>query len=179
MYPITEYTFQQDELRDKFLPKLREKVFHVTSYEGYKMIEKEGMIKSNANGKMGYTYPQSETSYGRKRGYICLFDLRSKTEDEIENAIECFYFLGDYRLGDKQTYLIMHEEIYADLIDSSRAKAEIGFKEMWIPNVECWYPRDLPLSSIKEIIVLNINRPKTIYTEIAKAIEEASKKFNN
>ncbi len=177
MHSIIEYAFQPDELRDKFLPKLRERVFHVTSYERYKMIEEEGMIKSNADGKLGYTYPQSETSYGRKRGYICLFDLRDKTEDEIENALESFYFLGDHTLGDKQAYLIMHEETYADLIDTAQAKAEIGFKEMWIPYVECWYPRDLPLSSIKEIIILNITRPKTIYTEIAKAIEEASKKF--
>lgn len=170
-----EYHYQADELRDKLLSKLKEKVFHVTSYDRYKIIEESGMIKSNADGKLGFTYPQSENSYGRKRGYICLFDLRDKTAEEIENALECFYFLGDHTLGDKQVYLILKDETYSELIDTTQAKAEIDFKEMWIPYVECWYPENLLLSNIQEIIIVNIEREPL--SDLTKAIIQASAKF--
>ena len=140
----TEYHFHNNELRDKLLPKLLEKVFHVTSYDRFEMIEKSEMIKSNADGKFGYTYKVSENSYGRKRGYICLFDLRKKTDEEIQHGLDDFYFLGNRKLGNKQVFFVLKENRYSKLIHTDQAKAEIRFKETWIPYVECWYPKDLP-----------------------------------
>ena len=172
MIAKTEYTFHDNELREKLLPVLKDEIFHVTSYSRFEKIEEARFIKSNVNGELGYTYPQSENSYGRKRGYICLFDLRRKTEEEIQHGLDCFYFLGIRELSNKQVHLILKDEYYAKLIYTEQAKAEIGFKEMWIPYVECWYPEDLPLSNIKEMIIVNIQRdPKT--EALLKAMEEA------
>ena len=92
MIAKTEYTFHDNELREKLLPVLKDEIFHVTSYSRFEKIEEAGFIKSNVNGELGYTYTQSENSYGRKRGYICLFDLRRKTEEEIQHGLDCFYF---------------------------------------------------------------------------------------
>lgn len=156
MIPKTVYSFDHTELREKLLPILKEQVFHVTSYERFEKIEEEGCIKSNADGKLGYTY--SQNSYGRKRGYICLFDLRHKTGEEIQHGLDSLYFLDIHELGNKQAHLILKDEYYDKLIHTDQAKAEIGFKELWIPYVECWYPEDLPLSNIKEVIIVNIPR---------------------
>lgn len=170
MIAKTEYIFHDNELREKLLPVLKDKIFHVTSYSRFEKIEEAGFIKSNVNGELGYTYPQSENSYGRKKGYICLFDLRRKTEEEIQHGLDCFYFLGIRQLSNKQVHLILKDEYYAKLIYTEQAKAEIGFTEMWIPYVECWYPEDLPLSNIKGMIIVNIQRdPKT--EAVLKAME--------
>ena len=168
----SEYTFHNEELYEKLLPILNNNIFHVTSYERFEKIEKEGYIKSNKNGELGFTYPQSENSYGRKRGYICLFDLRNKTKEEIENGLDCFYFLDIYAFGNKQVYLILMEEYYTQLIDTEQAKADIGYTEMWIPNMECWYPEDLPLDNIKEVIIVNIQRDPEAEPLFVKTIKE-------
>ena len=176
MISNTEYTFSHYELRDKLLPILKDKIFHVTSYERFIKIQKSGFIKSNADGKLGYTF--SQNSYGRKRGYICLFDLRSKTDEEINIGLECLYFLDIHDLGDKQVHLIFNEEYDYKLIDTKQAKAEIGFKELWIPYVECWYPEDLPLSNIKDMITVNIKRNPEVEALVKemKAIAKKSKR---
>jgi len=70
---------QSSRLESDILPLLKNEVFHVTSIENFQQILKDGKVISNADKKFKYSYPQSENSYGRKRGYICLFDLRNKT----------------------------------------------------------------------------------------------------
>jgi hypothetical protein len=172
MLPKSEYHLRHDELKKKLLPILKEKVFHVTSFTRFEKIEDSGFIKSNSSGEFGFTYSVSENSYGRKRGYICLFDLRNKTEAEIDNGLECIYFLGARELGDKQVHLILKAEYYSKLIHTAQAKKEIRFREMWIPYVECWYPEDLPLANIEEVIIVNIIRDPE-WEPIVKAMEEA------
>lgn len=179
--PVTnEYNFKARELRDKLLPKLMGKVFHVTSFANFEKIEESGLIKTNHDGKLGCTYPQSQNFYGRKKGCVCLFDLRNTNDEEIENALECFYFLGIEKLGDKQVFLILQPETYVELKDISQAKADLGSNViLWIPYVECWYPDDLPLSKIQEIMTVNIDREQSEqFKAMIRDMEEVAEKHN-
>jgi len=155
MIPSTEYNFYNDELRKKLLPILKGKVFHVTSYVRFKKIQEDGLIRSHIKKKHGRTFAY-ENSYGRLRGYVCLFDLRNKKKSEINHGLDCFYFLGHRLLSKKQTHLIIKEEYYSKLIDTQHAKAEVKFSELFVPHIECWYPANLPLSNIQEVVVVNI-----------------------
>jgi hypothetical protein len=138
------------------LPLLRNKIFHVTSADKLNLIEKQGIIKPNAAGLLGLTFSQSAYSYGRRRGYVCLFDLRNKSKETIEHALDGFYFLAPRPLGDTIAFLILSPAVESELITDQQAYAEIGYKEMYVPNVECWYPCALPLSQIEEIILVEI-----------------------
>lgn len=90
---IQSIDFIDTEYRDELLGLLREKVFHLTTAKAYRKIRKEGFIFSNQDEK----YPLntgSLKSFGRYNGWVCLFDLRCKSDEEIENALMCYYFLG-------------------------------------------------------------------------------------
>ena len=178
MHVTNEYNFKAGELEDKLLPKLIGKVFHVTSFANFEKIEESGHIKTNHDGKLGCTYPQSQVFYGRKKGCVCLFDLRNTNDEEIENALDCFYFIGTEKLGDKQVFLILQAETYAELIDIPQAEADLGSNViLWIPYVECWYPDALPLSKIQEIITVNIDRREQSesFKATIRAMEEVLK----
>ena len=100
-----------------------------------------------------------ENSYGRKRGYVCLFDLRDKNRSIIDEALLKFYFLNP-GYGEKVVFLILNTQLYPELIDYQQAHEEVGFKEKWIPYVECWYPRAISLNNIEEIMLVNIAKVK-------------------
>ena len=95
--------------------------------------------------------------------------MRDKTEEEIENALHCFYFLGPHQLGNKVVYLILSHNSHSILISNKTAALETGYREMMIPRVECWYPGDLPVESITEVIKVSIRRrPKRDLVKILK-----------
>ena len=132
------------------------KVFHVTSYESYYGILRDGIIKPNKEGEFNFTWPQSEISYGRKRGYVCLFDLRNKSNDIIEEALMKFNFLNPFYSQNRAVFLILSPQLHSSLIYDVKAKEEIGYKEMYIPYVECWYPNGISLDYIEEILEVTV-----------------------
>src|SRR5262245_39461954 len=65
------------------LPLLCGRVFHVTTEEKFKDICQSGWIFSKEQTQFALTPGQSETTYGRKRGWVSLYDLSytEHTED--------------------------------------------------------------------------------------------------
>jgi len=153
---ITVICKDDNELKKKVLPLLKETVFHVTSVNAYKGIVSDRAIIPNTDKKFSYTFPQSENSYGVKRGYICLFDLRNKNDDIIKKALMKFYFLNPYPNRNRSVFLILSPKLYFNLIDYTEAKKGTGYREMWIPHVECWYPGSIQLKDIDEVIRVTV-----------------------
>jgi hypothetical protein len=87
---VSVVTIHEDDLQEKLLPRLLGRVFHVTSIEGYEGIKRSEAILSNQEGKLAYVFPQSAISYGHKRGYVCLFDLRGKKAADLEIPLQNF-----------------------------------------------------------------------------------------
>ena len=133
------------------------KVFHVTSFKSYCVILREGMIKTNKEGDFKFTFPQSEISYGRKRGYVCLFDLREKSNDIIEEGLMKYYFLNPYHTQNSPVFLIISPFLYSNLIYDAKAREEdTKYEEMFIPYVECWYPGSISLKYVGEILEVKV-----------------------
>ena len=156
-FRIAECAVKQDDLRRVLLPKLRSRVFHVTSGRGLEGIQTSHSVSANIDGKLGFTFPQSENSFGRRRGYVCMFDLRGISEEHLKFALEGFFFLDPYGRRENPVFLFLAPARYGDIIHSRVAKPRGG--EMWIPYVEAWYPRDLPLSEIDQVLSVKIERP--------------------
>ena len=147
------------DLEENLLPQLRETIFHVTSGNGLEKILAEKKILPNINNRFNFSYPQSNNSFGIKRGYICLFDLRNIKEETLEETLLKFYFLAHHK-WDINAFLILDIAALNNLIPNEVAKRETGFKEMWIPEVEVWSPTPIPLNKISNIIKVEItNRP--------------------
>ena len=142
-------------LRENILPQLRETVFHVTSGEGLAGIRSEKMILPNTNGRFNCSYPQSANSFGIKRKYICLFDLRDVSEKIIDITLDKFHFLSHHE-WDINAFLILDAEACRNLIPNEAAKTEPH--EIWIPKVEVWFPAPIPLERISSIIEVQVNK---------------------
>ena len=156
---IKKITCDYTKLRGDLLPQLRETVFHVTSGEGLVGILAENMILPNSNERFTFSYPQSANSFGVKRDYICLFDLRDISDNIIDETLDRHYFLN-HNHWDINVFLILDAEAYGDLIPNEIAN---GHGEMWIPSVEIWFPGPIPLGKISNRIEVQIkNRPKNI-----------------
>lgn len=155
-YRISERDVKQEDLSRVMLPELRNRVFHVTSETGFVGIQSSQSVSANSAGKLGFSFPQSESGFGRRRGYVCMFDLREVSDEHLRFVLDGFCFLDPYGRRENPVFRFLAAARWGDLIPCSVADAQSG--EMWIPHVEAWYPGDLPLSEIERALVVKIER---------------------
>jgi hypothetical protein len=142
------------ELETTLLSRLVDSAFHVTSRDGLRGILDAGAIKNNKDDRFRLTFPQSKNSFGRRRGYVCLFDLRTVLPDDLKEALGKFYFLNPHQFEDRPVFLLLGEEDYGQLIPWTAGS--VG--EMRIPHVEAWYPGDISLDKISTAIEVTVCR---------------------
>ncbi len=143
---------------------LSNQVFHVTSIKAYENILKDNKIFHNKDEKFPIN-TSSKGSYGRLKGFVCLFDLRGKDESVIENTLNCYNFLvpdcseercSDY-IENNSAYFILKPESYKKLIPNSTGWQEDQCK-LFVPKTECWFPGDMPLEHVSKILLVRIHR---------------------
>jgi len=166
-------TCDRNKLKETVLPMLREKVFHVTSFKAYRGIVQDNAIKAS---KKYSNSLSSEISYGRNRGYVCLFDLRNKTDAVIEEAMRHYYFLNPFNQN-ISIFLILSRTDYPKLIYDTKAKKEAGYKEKYVPHVECWYPGNITLKYIDEILEVRITGQDDGYNPYEKLTKEQKERL--
>ena len=145
------------KLRETLLPRLYGKVFHVTSPEGYKGIIENREIKNNNNKEVAFPFANSERSYGRKKGWICLYDLREVPEKDREIGFDRgrFFRLDYFKYN--PYYLFINEKLYPQLIPWTQANEQyLKGDTIIVPFIECWYPADIQLEYITEVLIVDI-----------------------
>jgi hypothetical protein len=147
------------DMCDEILAALRETVFHVTRESSLIGIRRSGYIDTNPTGQYAtpFGFP---SSYGRRKGYVCLFDLRGKTDEDILFGHDCLSFTHPVALGDRVAYLILSSGAHDELIPEHDAILDIGehCSRDWVPRIECWYPGPLSVSHISAILHADFRR---------------------
>ena len=146
------------DLEKIVLPHLQGTVFHLTTLRNYQSILKDALIRHNQNGNLTSPFP-FEKHFGSNRGYVCLFDLRNTTPEQIQNAlVGSLHFLDPFDDDTDVVYLFVSPRLYGKLITNEKAPALLGDrrKEMWIPEVECWHEGDIPIDLIERVLVVHI-----------------------
>ena len=133
-----------EERKAKLLPLLNGNIFHVTSFEALDTLIEEGIIKHNREGKLKYSYPQSKISYGNMKGFICLFDFRDIKASDI-----C-WSNRKYSIFSRDVFLLLQDKYWIDIIRPQ--DRHLSIKEMYIPESEVWYPRDIETTKIETCI---------------------------
>lgn len=158
------------DFSDKLLDALRGHVFHVTSLLSLQKIETDGFIDTNKDLRYGtpFGFP---SSYGRYKGYVCLFDLRSKSTEDIRFAHDCLPFTYPRRqLGSRVAYLLLSESSIPWLISQEKAIKDIGEDSArrwhWVPRVECWFPGRITLDFIGSVLSVDFDREIVTYEEL-------------
>lgn len=142
-------------LKKIVLPKLIGTIFHVTSEHAFQGILANKNISPNQDEKFTFSFSQSKNSFGKNRNYVCLFDLRTKEQSVIDETLDRFYFLNPGQ-WDTSVFLSLDESACSNLIPNHIAREEIGYKEVWIPNTEVWYPEAIPLNRIVAVLEVRI-----------------------
>ncbi len=91
--PVERIAVKRGDLEAIVLPRLLGTVFHVTSTAGFEGIRMSGANCSNQDGKLPFTFPQWQNNWGRQQGWVCLFDLRDVSEENLRDALMKFHFL--------------------------------------------------------------------------------------
>jgi hypothetical protein len=151
------FRIPEAELKARLLPRLMGQVFHVTTRRAWASIQQDGSIKPNPDGERPFTYPQSAVSYFQKKGCVCLFDLRTATVEQVEEALPKYYFLNPFS-DNRPVFLILNQAGYGRLIPWSVSIPEEGCRAMVIPHVEAGYPSEIPLSLIESVLIVAVRK---------------------
>lgn len=181
-----------DGNRDEMLSLLKGTVFHLTTQASYNSILKDGMIYNNKDGCFKIN-TSSQNSFGRLAGYVCLFDLRNKDDDSIEDILNKYPFLGppwfrqpkqpcdDYDEWNL-AYLILDPKHYEKLIPYEKALEHFKVSDVWqqvIPHAETWISDHIPLEWISIVYPVLIREPLHPKGTIQRAIIEANRRVFN
>jgi hypothetical protein len=163
---------KEEDIPDQLYPMLDGRVFHLTPYERYEQIKQSGFISANQDGKLGFNF--SEKSFGRHKGWVCLFDFRTDLKKIAEDPAYRwgFYFHNEDRFGNRLSFMFLDHAYYDRLISWKAAKGEREYLQL-IPHAECWYPGDIPLDAIIDVIHIHIVRKPL--TGHAKIVSDAWK----
>jgi hypothetical protein len=119
-------------------------IFHITSKERLNDIQSDGFLKATA--RYDTFGSQSKSCYGRKRGWVCLFDFRSVSDEQIENSCQCcLWELLTNKLVEP-VVLIIHEDIHSKVKLQEEIKLDYQnqvIPGLYVPDTECWYPGNL------------------------------------
>ena len=191
---IESIDFVDTEYADQLLGLLRENVFHITTAKAYRRILKDGFIFGNQDGK----YPintGSLKSFGRYRGWVCLFDLRGKSDKEIDEGLMVYYFLKPSWFNEyfqqytesRLVYLLLSPDAYDYLMPNHEGGKLLtpdgSAYTQYIPNVECWFPGKLPVALVAKALCVRIRNSVReddpfLYEHHKLALEEKKKTAN-
>jgi len=173
MFPVETINCPELELEKVVLPKLRGFVFHVTAVAGLKGIRKDKMIWNNRDAKFSFTMPPSISSYGRKRGYICLIDLRGITNEQLETTLIKYRFLNLESAENNPIFLFISESLFPELIPWTKARDEGAWDEVWVPRVEAWYPGNISIDNISCGISVHVKREPNPHQDMLEKNEKS------
>lgn len=144
-----------NDIKTRLNPLIMGHVFHITKYDSYKSIIDDGFLYPNINNKYKFTTLQSEKSYGNKKGYICLIDLRFPNEKTIEQSIDKYYFYAPFYDTKKYVFMLLSLKILDKIITQKDIQDRLKNTDMYVPGVECWYPKALSTKQIEKVIIVN------------------------
>ena len=156
MCQVRRIELRAAELRKELLPKLRDRVFHVTTQEAWPSIVASGCVSVDPP---EYVLKWEYDAYFRSVRHISLCDLRSLAEDELELGLQRFRFLDPRRSSTGPVYLFLGraatEKIvtYCEAVDRAHSLGK-----MIAPHIEAGYPGDLPLTEISDVLVVQVKR---------------------
>lgn len=155
--------FIDEDLQESLLPYLEGLIFHYTTQDAYRKILADGRIKHNKDNKFELG-ASSGNSYGRKRGYICVFNLKEIDREVINhsllyhyNFLEPPWFKKYYkdRTESKLVFLVVNNK-YQDLLVGS--KEALGSPDHHVPKIECWFCDHIPINHIERVVSVDIVR---------------------
>jgi hypothetical protein len=170
--------------REDMLSLLKEKVFHLTKKDAYERILTSGIVCNNKDGCFKLN-TSSGNSLGRLSGYVCLFDIRGKSDSEIDDILGKYYFLrpnwfkevdGNY-FEWNLAYMILSPEYYEQLIPYEKMRELPDYssgKFIAIPGAEVGIKDRVPVEWFCKTYLVRIREPALELGSYARAVMDSS-----
>jgi len=144
---IEWHTVSLSGARRQLLPRLRGKVFHVTTPANALSIIQSGRIGSNQSNC--YPLRWQGTSYFRKRGFVSVCDLHHNTSVRLTNeaALSKYHIFNQGTMG-ASAFFFLAESHYDRLVKWRACKKETGLSELVVPHLESGFPNEILLRDI-------------------------------
>jgi len=158
MYDVKGTTLNEADLMDQLLPQLRDRVFHVTTQEAWPCIEASGRILSSPP----ECVPQYDNAGLRHIGQVSVCDLRSLEEEDLQLAMDAYYFLDFRKESRGPVFLFLTESAIEDLVPYRELTDRINsLEKLIVPFIEAGYAGNLPLERISEVLAVDVVRRAT------------------
>ena len=162
-----------DAAKTELFPLLHGRVFHATTATAYASILSDGYVSSNTDSRYQYAYPQSGNSYFRKNGYVSVIDLRTATDEQIEDGDMRYRFLSPSSSSRPTVLLFLKPHCYDKLVGWEASKLE-GLKTMIVPYVESGFPEAIHVDCIEEAWEVDIEPPSlNSFDALIASLDEA------
>jgi hypothetical protein len=166
------------EYMERLLPLLEGNIFHVTTYQNYNLIKKDGAIRNNKNNQYSLA-SQRRGYFAQDRGDISLFDFRNIDDKTFSDFfLESYFFIfrrahANRRRHARIIFLIIDAAIHPKIIDYRTANKS---GKLCIPKIECGYPDRIEIDNIiKKINVTIITKKPTGMKKILTSTDEELK----
>lgn len=146
----------QKELRDVLLPRLLNRVFHVTGRPAFESILKDRALKPLQDLSFGYGV---SNCFFRKRGCLSVCDLRALSAKQLDTALTKFFFLNPSHTDNRPAFFLLNPRIHEHLVPWTEWRKEEAWSDRVVPDLEAGYPREIRLSDVDEILELEIENP--------------------
>lgn len=145
------------DLRKQLCKILKNKVFHITTEEGFKAIKSSGAILNSNDNRIKNTNWGSKEypSYFRKRNCISVCDFYNNTNTrELIKASRKYGWYDPNRIVHHNIayILVLNESLYKKLIPWKEWEKEKAFGEQIVPHLESGVKNQILLSEIDFVI---------------------------
>jgi hypothetical protein len=152
---ISWLVITKSRAQKRLYPKLKGRVFHITSVDNFIKIMKTGAIKHNRDGLIKSNHPYS--SYFKNRGFVSFCDFHGnvfarKTREAALTKYDIFS-QGD---GERFVFLFLKPEYYSKLVSWTNWKTDNACNEMIVPHLEAGFPDFVPIEGIEEATLIHI-----------------------
>jgi hypothetical protein len=168
---ITQVEYIDIDYRRDLLSRLTGRIFHVTTRAALQQIKTSGAILHNRDERFALN-PTSIIGFGRTRGWVCLFDLRNQSVEKMLKELEFstqydllapdwFEYVTDRFSVWNLAYLFLEQTAWPQLKPNQLADEErqkTGKYVHYIPDIEVWFPGDVPIGLIQEALLVKIQK---------------------
>lgn len=155
MYDVKRLSLDKADLREKLLPKLRERVFHVTTQEAWPCIQESGRILVSAPDCV----IRWENAGLRCIGYVSLCDLRALREEHLQHGLQKYHFLDPRRHSSGPVFLFLRGCAIKDVVSYRHLRDKVNsLRKLIVPFIEAGYPGDLSMAKIADVLVVDVLR---------------------
>lgn len=161
---ITKLRILETKLLDALLPRLQGRLFHVSSLSNLDSITESGEIRPNQDGKYTTTFGSSANSFFRNRNCVSLFDYRSVTPEEFDDALGKCSPTRPASPDSGIAIFLLGSSVNPALLPWSLWKQEEAWKEMVVPYVEAGHHGPISLALVDETIVVEVDEdPDSVF----------------